>query len=291
MKKVAFLLVLTFLISIYLSVNTSAAKDPQTGFYGMANYYELIPGLREVSFELHGATVVIKNESGDTVKTTTTDSGFYSTGYLPNGKYTITVSVKGTYTNYNYSLTKKRIIEDGQSAEVDFILTSEDTRNNAKEYSAGLIPTDFIDDTEYYQVWNKDLINVDETKEWTINFNQPVNPDSINQDTIYITGKWWQKKPKLTFEFLNNNEVVKVKSDYSDLGANYSGLYHLYITKDIQSVSGKPLKNSIIMDFNLNAQWEDIPGEWSDPFSFRLITAIHYDLVSTYKEINFTYDD
>ena len=255
MKKVAFPLILTFLISICLSVNTSATTDPQTGFSGVVHYYEHVPGLREVGFEVDNATVVIKNESGDTVKTTKTDDdGFYITGHLPNGKYTITVSIAGVYTPY-HKLTKKRIIEDGQSAKVDFILTNEDTRNYTMEYyTNGLVPSDFIDDKEYYQVWNKELIDVDENKEWTINFNQPINPESVNQDTIYITGKWWQKKPNLTFEFLNNNKVLKIKSDYSALGESYNGLYHLYITKDIQSASGEPLKNSIIMDFNLNVQ-------------------------------------
>lgn len=253
MKKITFLFILTFFSAVCLSVNTSAATEPESGFYGKANFYIFYPGVMGISSKKIGATVVIQNEDGDTVKTTkTNEDGFYSTGYLQNGKYDITVTYNGSDTNY--SLTKKRIIEDGQSAMVDFLLTSETTRNYIKEYYFDPIPTNFIDDTEYYQVWNKNLVDVDENKEWTINFNQPVNPDSINQDTIYLTSFWWQDRPKLTFEFLNNNHAVKVKTHFSDSHLDYPGLYHLNITKEIQSISGTPLNNSIIMDFNLNVQ-------------------------------------
>lgn len=81
-------------------------------------------------------------------------------------------------------------------------------------------------------------------KTWTIKFNHPINPQSINNTNIYMTDSSNKTIDTLEFSMLNASSVqIKNTVPYD------AGEYCLHITNSVTSQNGKPLTEAINITF------------------------------------------
>lgn len=127
------------------------------------------------------------------------------------------------------------------------------TTIKAKAYKEGLQASDVV--TGIYTI-EKSLTEYKEwpmkidqpvNKVWNINFSKPVNQESVNSKSIYITDSK-NNVINVNFEFGDDNKVVRVLP----LGEYIHGqTYYLYITQDVQSSTNAALQEAIRMEFRI----------------------------------------
>ncbi|WP_158231975.1 MULTISPECIES: glucosaminidase domain-containing protein [unclassified Sporosarcina] len=98
--------------------------------------------------------------------------------------------------------------------------------------------------------WEDHSADQDPDKPWTVTFNKPVNKDTVNKKTIYITD---------SKGVTQNNEITYSDSDQkvhiAPPAGNYrSGeTYTLHITQAVHNTDGKPLKAPVTKTFSIKA--------------------------------------
>jgi hypothetical protein len=129
-------------------------------------------------------------------------------------------------------------------------------------------------------------IPVEPTKTWTITFNTPVNPDSVNENTIYVLDST-NNKVNVTFEKKQGSNVVEVKAPETKYTPGAT--YYLHITTEVESSKGKKLKEPVVMPFTIlsndritiNSTWASTPpsidgnitsSEWGAPVFSKNLT-------------------
>ena len=94
-------------------------------------------------------------------------------------------------------------------------------------------------------VFGKDFpaqINVPTDKIWTINFNQPVDPASINSVNIYITGISSGGNVVLSLD----QKTITIK----DISYLPGSKHVLHLTKNIKNINGQSLEDTT-MEFTI----------------------------------------
>ncbi|QHE53616.1 Ig-like domain-containing protein [Pontibacillus sp. HMF3514] len=91
----------------------------------------------------------------------------------------------------------------------------------------------------------KERKNVSRTKTWDIRFNTVLDAESVNEDTVYIKDIY-SKEVELDISLSNDGKTVSIKPTEKLRGDT---IFYLYITDEIKSKSGTPLKNGTKMVF------------------------------------------
>lgn len=96
-----------------------------------------------------------------------------------------------------------------------------------------------------YDMWQEET-QVRADRPWTIQFSANVNPETVNESTVYVRD--WQDNLISTVPSVqNDNEVKVVPQENYDAG----GWYYLYITTGIESENGQILSKGIRMKFTI----------------------------------------
>lgn len=107
-------------------------------------------------------------------------------------------------------------------------------------------PINPIDLSNSYK-W-KEQNNIPSNKIWKIKFNQLLNTDNITSQYVKVLESETLEEVSIDLNYDENNNVIEV-SPVNNYDSNKS--YYLYLDKNIQSISGKNLKQSISMKFNI----------------------------------------
>ncbi|MCY6959784.1 glucosaminidase domain-containing protein [Clostridium brassicae] len=91
--------------------------------------------------------------------------------------------------------------------------------------------------------------DIDYKKEWVIKFNQPVDPETINNENIVVKDSNDNLVGGLEFVLLDNGQTVKIKAPLDGYKNNES--YLLIISNNIASVKGKKMKDLKMMKFKI----------------------------------------
>lgn len=85
-------------------------------------------------------------------------------------------------------------------------------------------------------------------KTWTINFKSNINPQSANDDSIYVFDETTQSKVALNIKVANNKVILTPNRSYSP---DHS--YYLVIEKSIFSTTGSSLSSPTVMKFSVSS--------------------------------------
>ncbi len=82
---------------------------------------------------------------------------------------------------------------------------------------------------------------------WRVRFNTPLDPHTVNKDTMYVTNSQNQKLPSY-IRYDTENEIIEVEplEPYST-----NEYYFLTITKNVKSRGGQSLKEPVQIKFKL----------------------------------------
>jgi len=89
---------------------------------------------------------------------------------------------------------------------------------------------------------------VEASKEWTIEFNTPIDPDSISVESIYITNSSEQKLDSITLYPISNNKKIRV---INQKPYNSGASYELHVASNLEGLNGKHLKNHVNIPFSI----------------------------------------
>ncbi|MBO8155888.1 MAG: trypsin-like peptidase domain-containing protein [Bacillaceae bacterium] len=92
------------------------------------------------------------------------------------------------------------------------------------------------------------------TKHWTVEFNTRMDPETINEETVYIRDTSGKKMSGLQFILSEDEKELKV---YTSDVFRPDTRYVLHITKGVKSIEGIPLQENITFPF----QTEDLQEE------------------------------
>lgn len=97
-------------------------------------------------------------------------------------------------------------------------------------------------------------VNIDTNKEWSVKFNSPLNPETVNNKNIVVTDSTDKVVP-VTISLGSNGSTVIISSRVSGYEPNKK--YNLSISTDIQSTSGKRLSSPLKMQFTTVNKYSD----------------------------------
>lgn len=96
----------------------------------------------------------------------------------------------------------------------------------------------------------EDKTGVAPSKEWTVKFNMPLDPSSVNNQTIYVVDEWgYPVDVELTLGEDSCNVVIKPVTPYRE-----GHKYELIISKELRGASGEALKQPMRMRFSIASQ-------------------------------------
>ncbi len=82
---------------------------------------------------------------------------------------------------------------------------------------------------------------------WRVKFNTPLDPSSINKDTMYITDMNNVRRPAfISYDPTKNQIEVEPINAYAE-----DVYYHLHITTRVRSIGGQSLKQPVKLKFKL----------------------------------------
>jgi len=91
---------------------------------------------------------------------------------------------------------------------------------------------------------------VSPSKEWTVTFNMPIDPSSVNNETIYVVDEWgYQVDTVVVCGDDGKSAIVKPVIPYRN-----GGKYELVIGSGVKSTSGVLLKQPMRMKFTIASQ-------------------------------------
>ncbi|MCA0971361.1 hypothetical protein LCM20_12215 [Halobacillus litoralis] len=86
------------------------------------------------------------------------------------------------------------------------------------------------------------LVTTEKLKEWTVQFSEPMDPNTINEQTVYMEHIEGQPLTPI-IELAEDKKTLKVTSRYGYLRFDR---HHLVITDQVKSMKGDPLKSTYI---------------------------------------------
>lgn len=100
---------------------------------------------------------------------------------------------------------------------------------------------------EEWKIWHRDT-PVEETKLWTITFNQPIDPSSVNEETVYIENEHSERIPlqKTTSADLRSIKVSPLYGKYQ-AGERYT----LFVRRILSKEKIKVQKSAVKMSFKI----------------------------------------
>lgn len=107
----------------------------------------------------------------------------------------------------------------------------------------------------FSSVANADELRVetDPSKIWTVEFNEPLYKDSVNGSSIYVLIDGSDEVFPIDINIIDETKLtVSPQGDYE-----YDQIYHLVITKAVQSDAGIYLKNEVTMPFKIFGEPEE----------------------------------
>lgn len=81
---------------------------------------------------------------------------------------------------------------------------------------------------------------------WRIRFNTPLNPETVNNSNLYISSAVGQLKTSIRYDSLKNEIEIEPLEPYAK-----EETYTLTITRGVTTRGGKPLKESVEVQFRL----------------------------------------
>ncbi|NMM61620.1 hydrolase [Clostridium sp. P21] len=97
-------------------------------------------------------------------------------------------------------------------------------------------------------------VNIVTSKEWTVKFNAPLKADTVNNKNITVKDENNKVIP-VSISLGKNSDTVIISPQASGYDPNKK--YSLTVGSDVQSESGKKLKNSFQMQFSIDNKYED----------------------------------
>ena len=134
-------------------------------------------------------------------------------------------------------------------------LTLSSESQNAKDIQALLdkgirvtyLPQKLLEDLDVRaQKW-KDQNNVPVNKDWSIKFNDLIDPKSINKENVFIKNENGEVLENITLT--NKDNIVTVEAPLEDYVKGET--YFLYVSDKVKSKEGHSLKQPIVMKFTI----------------------------------------
>ena len=95
-----------------------------------------------------------------------------------------------------------------------------------------------------------DKTEVPPTKEWTVKFNMPLDPSSVNNQTIYVVDEWgYPVDVEVSCGEDSKSAIVKPLVPYRK-----GSVYELIISSKVRAASGASLKQPLRMRFSIASQ-------------------------------------
>ncbi|MDI3508270.1 MAG: hypothetical protein PWP55_462 [Clostridiales bacterium] len=88
----------------------------------------------------------------------------------------------------------------------------------------------------------------DAAKEWSVKFNTALDPATVNANTVYVKDENGALH-SVRLSLVENQTVIKIKptKPYSP-----NRIYNIYITDDVAAITGKYLKQPVIIPFTIS---------------------------------------